>query len=171
MPVEKEIGRRVLGIREDLGLSQKDAAAQLGVSLRSWQSVERGENVPSGETLLKFQALGFNAGWVLSGLGPKRIDGADASAESRPRGDSVPESVMVELVDLVLDEHQTAGIRLRHRDAIREATALYNEILSIGTDVQDEEEVRAVLPVIRLRLKKRVSQAVASPGTGKRSAS
>ncbi|WP_234844788.1 helix-turn-helix domain-containing protein [Sinorhizobium meliloti] len=49
-----------------------------------------------------------------------------------------------------------------------EAGRLYNELLQMVVDVHDEEVVEALLPVIRERLKKRLEEATAEPGTGKR---
>lgn len=56
-------------------LSQKAMAERLGIAPRTWQEIEAGKNVPSGETLLKISDLGFDPGWILTG------SGSQASAE------------------------------------------------------------------------------------------
>lgn len=46
--------------RKKLGLTQASAAEKCGVSLKMWGNYERGEHVPTGEVLLKFQEAGAN---------------------------------------------------------------------------------------------------------------
>ncbi|MFQ6333209.1 helix-turn-helix domain-containing protein [Methylophilus sp. 3sh_L] len=46
--------------RKKLGLTQANAAEKCGVSLKMWGNYERGEHVPTGEVLLKFQEAGAN---------------------------------------------------------------------------------------------------------------
>ncbi|MFD1792113.1 helix-turn-helix domain-containing protein [Ochrobactrum teleogrylli] len=164
-----DIGKRVLEVREKLGLSQKEAAEKLGVSIRSWQGMERGENIPNGETLLKFLALGYNPGWVLTGMGQQRSDRTDEYLKAdhiKPL--QINESVLNNLVVLTHEEHTALNIKLRPADEFREATRLYNELLRLADDPDDEAELEAAIPVIRIRLRKRLADAVANPGTGKR---
>lgn len=52
-----------------------------------------------------------------------------------------------------------------------EAGALYNLLVGFVSDPSDREEVEEALPLLRRRLKKRLAEAAAEPGTGKRSAS
>ena len=68
----KAVGARAKEVRSELGLQQQEMALELGLSLRGWQKLERGEGIPSGETLLQFEKVGINPGWILTGLGPKR---------------------------------------------------------------------------------------------------
>lgn len=69
-----DIGARAKEVRDENGLSQQEMAGKLGMSLRGWQKIERGEGTPNGETLLGFDKFGINPGWVLTGVGPKRLD-------------------------------------------------------------------------------------------------
>lgn len=71
-----DIGARAKQVRDENGLSQQEMAGKLGMSLRGWQKIERGEGTPNGETLLGFDKFGINPGWVLTGVGPKRLDQA-----------------------------------------------------------------------------------------------
>ncbi|WP_273792410.1 helix-turn-helix domain-containing protein [Brucella anthropi] len=170
-PDENGIGKRVLEVRDRLGLSQRDAAHRLGVSLRSWQGMERGENIPNGETLLKFQSLGFNAGWILTGLGSPNLEQPTCLDAAHIKPARINEEVLDNLVILSHDEHKAAGITLRPDDNFREATKLYNELLAVVHDPNDEEELSAAIPIVKVRFRKRLSEAVENPGTGKRSAS
>ncbi|MBN8916661.1 MAG: helix-turn-helix transcriptional regulator [Rhizobiales bacterium] len=69
------IGSRLLYIRTESGLAQRPFAKMVGVSFSTWQTIEGGKNVPSGETLLKLAAQGWNPGWILTGRGAPRLDG------------------------------------------------------------------------------------------------
>ncbi|APO76072.1 transcriptional regulator protein [Rhizobium etli 8C-3] len=159
------IGDRVKAIRIDLGMSQQDIADRLGMSLRAWQKMERDEGTPSGETLLLFEKLGINPGWVLAGLGPKLMYEEPAI--------QVPQGVDVVLFQRVGDTVQTVFIECKQRPPQRallaETANFYNELLSLVTDVRDEAVVEALIPVVRSRFKERLAKA--EPGTGKRSAS
>ncbi len=68
-----DIGARAKLVRDENGLSQQEMADKLGMSLRGWQKIERGEGTPNGETLLGFDKFGINPGWVLTGVGPKHL--------------------------------------------------------------------------------------------------
>ena len=63
------IAERLKEIRGKVRLSQKAMAERLGIGHRTWQEIETGKNVPSGETLLKINELGFDPGWILTGSG------------------------------------------------------------------------------------------------------
>jgi len=157
------IGDRVKMVRNDLRLSQQEAADALGISLRAWQKMERDEGTPSGETLIQFTKVGINPGWVLAGLGPQSIEG---TSWVPPRLDIVLLQRLGDTVEAVFIEcKQTAP----KRAIMAEAANLYNELLSLVTDIKDERVVDALIPLLRSRLKERVASA--QPGTGKRSAS
>lgn len=81
----------------------------------------------------------------------------------------------IALLQRIGDEVQTVFIQVKQKAPPRAITAeagrLYNELLQMVSDIRDEELVEAVLPVIRARFKKRLQEAAAEPGSGKRSAS
>lgn len=64
------IEERLKAARAALGLSQKDIAAQSGVSTRGYQGYEDGRSVPGGEAIAGLVRLGINANWLLTGEGP-----------------------------------------------------------------------------------------------------
>ena len=152
-------------VRSDLGLSQQEAADRLGISLRAWQKMERDEGTPSGETLIQFEKVGVNPGWVLAGLGPK--------PNTEEIQTSKLEHVDIALLQKLGDTVQAVYVECKQtappRAVMAEAANLYNELLSLVNDVRDERVVDALVPVLRSRFKERL--ATAEPGTGKRSAS
>lgn len=62
-------------IRESLGLSQKDMAVAIGISLPGLQGYEAGRSVPGGSVFEALVKLGFNANWLLTGEGEMRTNG------------------------------------------------------------------------------------------------
>ena len=66
---------RLRSARDELGLSQKDMAAQLGISTQYLGLMERGEQPISQPVAIKMEKLfGFSAEWILFEKGPRRID-------------------------------------------------------------------------------------------------
>ncbi|MGV2183649.1 helix-turn-helix domain-containing protein [Rhizobium rhizogenes] len=159
------IGDRVKMVRADLGLSQQEAADRLGISVRAWQKMERDEGTPSGETLIQFEKIGINPGWVLAGLGPKSLAGDDRA--------STPERVDIVLLQRLGDAVQAVFVECKQtapqRAIMAEAAGLYNELLTMVADPRDHQVVDALIPVLRSRFKERLVKA--EPGAGKRSAS
>lgn len=76
------ISGRLKAARAALGLSQKDFAAQSGVSARGYQGYEDGRSVPGGEAIAGFVRLGINANWLLTGEGPMLL--ADLAPQPAP---------------------------------------------------------------------------------------
>lgn len=107
---ENAVAQRALEVRNELGLSQKAMAEKLGISPRNWQGMEGGRNIPNGETLLNFQKLGINPGWILSGLGPKKLDDP-MIAPSAPI--TVEPATVQQLVDTVGSLSQNLGSMAR----------------------------------------------------------
>ncbi|WP_411035715.1 helix-turn-helix domain-containing protein [Shinella sp. BYT-45] len=159
------LGGRALWVRSELRLQQQEIADKLGISLRAWQKMERNEGVPSGETLLQFRKIGINPGWVLSGQGPRRDD-----AEA-PVTDAVDVVLLQRLGDVVQATFADVKQSPPTRAITAETGRLYNELLQMVADVRDVEVVDAMIPVLRARFKKRLEEAAATPGGGKRSAS
>ncbi len=160
------VADRVKIVRDELRLSQKAIAELLGLSLRSWNGLEAGRNIPSGETLLKFVAAGYNPGWVLTGNGSPKIN--DIASNER----HLPEAkVIKKLARIVMRVHTEAGVKLLPEDVAAEATELYNELSSRVQNLSDMEEIEAVFPQLELHLKRRLADAVAEQGSGKEKAS
>lgn len=63
-----------------------------GVSLRTWAALERGENVPSGDTLLRIASLGWNPGWILMGVGPEKVQPPSEAGSLQAGDELVPAS-------------------------------------------------------------------------------
>lgn len=64
-----QIGDRLKIAREAIEKNQKEAAAICDVSYRAWQGYETGENQPGAKVFDALVNLGFDANWLLSGIG------------------------------------------------------------------------------------------------------
>lgn len=60
--------------RKELGLTQKKAASECGVSERMWGMYERGETMPGIEALLKFQGLGADVADLFEQMKPAAVE-------------------------------------------------------------------------------------------------
>lgn len=69
------IGLRLTACRNALGLTQSALAEKIDLSVSTLKKIEADGNVPGGETLLRYASLGFNPGWILTGIGGMRLDG------------------------------------------------------------------------------------------------
>jgi len=66
----KELSNRFRQLREELKLKQAKIAAMTGLHVQTWSKYERGEQVPSAETLSTIaDKLLVNLGWLLTGVG------------------------------------------------------------------------------------------------------
>ena len=61
---------RVKLVREALGLTQKDAAAGVGVGLRTWQQYEDGTHDVGWRVAVCLCEMGCNLNWLATGEGP-----------------------------------------------------------------------------------------------------
>ncbi len=138
----------------------------LGLAIATWQKIERNEGLPSGETLLLFEQLGINAGWILTGLGPKHLKDRSPAPSI-----AVDPQLLRKLHRAARLAYKEEGFHIPDEDSIAiEAGNLYNQLLESVSDVRDTRIVDAIIPVLIEELKARLGQAKAEPGTGKRSA-
>jgi transcriptional regulator with XRE-family HTH domain len=63
------IGENLKIARGTLGLSQKDMAKAINVSLTALQNYESGHQAPGAKVFESMFRLGFNANWILTGEG------------------------------------------------------------------------------------------------------
>lgn len=163
------LGARLREFRKKLGdPDREEVAKRLGVSKNTLASYERGETEPTAAVMAAYRReFGASLLWLVTGEGAMFDD--PSSAPDRNKGFDIA------LLQRIGDEVQTVFIQVKQKAPPRAITAeagrLYNELLQMVSDIRDEELVEAVLPVIRARFKKRLQEAAAEPGSGKRSAS
>jgi len=165
MSDEQTLGARALSVRKEAGKTQIEMAKFLGVSTATWQKIERNEGIPAGETLLLFEKLGINPGWLLSGLGPQRMNEAPASA-------NLIDIVLHQKLGAIVDqEHRAARINMQMEVFAAEVGKAYNHLVGLVSDLSDAEAVGEALPLVRRRVRQQLADAASNPGTGKREAS
>jgi transcriptional regulator with XRE-family HTH domain len=157
------IGSRAKTVREELELNQQAIADRMGVSLRAWQKMERDEGTPSGETLLNFQKLGINPGWVLTGLGPRKL-------LTWASGDTEAE-IFMRIADMVQDVHSGLGIELPNRGLASATRAIFDRLIKQIDPQAGPSEFEALMTIEGAKLKRQLLDAISNPGTGKRSVS
>lgn len=166
MTTPEEIGARIALVRGELGLSQKAAAKLLGIGSTSLSNIETGQNVPSGETLLKFQSVGYNPGWILTGLGPKKLD-------ARPEPTNADMMVFVEFLLEIGTElekvYRESGARLNEYDLFHTSTHWLGVVQKMARNIGDIDELRSLLPWITAQVRREIADANA--GKTKRAAS
>lgn len=140
-------------------------AEQLGIGKSALAFYERGERTPDANVLLGYQqAFHIDMNWLVSGKG----DVFETAKDNLSNSAEIQADIIRTLARLAERIHKEAGIKLRPEDITVEATTLYNDLCKRVDDLTDQEEVEATLPQLELRLKKKVRDAAAAPGTGKR---
>ena len=168
-------------------LSQQEIADRLGLSLRGWQKIERDEGLPSGETLIRFKTLGWNPGWVLTGVGPERISSEDGhkilksvgSVELKNEdeiydymfGGRINPDLFGRIWDVIRQVYDDAKIHLPRKLEAQAAAVYYNELLNDKIDHLNDHDIQNWLDALRDQLLSELEEAKENPGTGKWSAS
>lgn len=159
------LAARLRDVRRRLGDPDRDVfAAELNISKSSIAHYERGERTPDAEVLAAYNAKhAINMNWLITGEG----DMFSSPASALNYASEMRVNIMRLLTRLVMRLHQDAGIKLPAEEVTAETTVLYNELSKRVDDLTDQEEVEAVLPQLEVRLKKRLAEAKAQPGSGK----
>lgn len=94
-------------IREALGLSQKEMAKTIEISLPGIQGYEAGRSVPGGNVIEALVKLGFNANWLLTGEGEMRLGDAGQGSHIDVSIDHKPVNQHLEPGDVKVDPVMT----------------------------------------------------------------
>jgi transcriptional regulator with XRE-family HTH domain len=159
------LAARLRAVRKVAGGDDRDLFSQwLGISKSSVAHYERGERTPDADVLAKYRArFGVNVNWLLTG------EGEMLAAEKQVIA-VLDEQLVERLARIVTGTYGDLGLRLPPEAVASEAAALYNELAGLAR-LDDAEEIEATLPMIGLRLKRRLQAARTEPGTGKREGS
>jgi transcriptional regulator with XRE-family HTH domain len=82
------ISERLKRVRQALGKTQGEIAEEVGAKQRSWQEYEAGQTTPGSQVIAGLARLGFDANWILTGIGQMRqpdMAVADEAGEYTPR--------------------------------------------------------------------------------------
>lgn len=173
MALEQQISARLKEVRSVLNLSQEAMALKIGLSKSAVKRLETGGNVPSGESLLKYAAVGINPGWLLYGLGPMRMDGPseavppDEDAPTPPPAITAPELLAL-VTDAIQRSYKDAGASLSALDLGRLSAEKYNEIIQ---EIPEPEGWPVAVRMMAVQLRKDIASTAANPSARKREAS
>jgi len=82
---------RIRFIREWKGLTQEKMANLLGISSRTYQTLERSDRHISGKILRKYAELGINLRWILEGKGEMLLKKSDDGPYNKGIAKSMPD--------------------------------------------------------------------------------
>lgn len=167
LPPKTPLASRLRAVRKALGDPDRSVLAdKLGIAPASLANYERGDRVPDASVLLAYREhLGVDVNWLIADAGEIFADPEKAPSEK------VRPNLLEKLALLAKDVHREQGLQLPDHRITNEAGQLYNQLISMVPDLGDYEMIEAKLPELRLNLKRRLQEAIAKPGTGKRSAS
>lgn len=161
-----DVAARLRMIRDLLGETQKTMSARLDLGAVTWQRLEKGEHLPSGDTLLRIAALGFSPTWVLTGAGHHHA--AEAVPQQGPlSGSAIDAELLGRVTDVIARTYKAIGAALQPVDLGRLAARHYEEIVSASADAGEQA---AMLKLLAAQIKRELTAAAAEPGTGKRRA-
>jgi len=71
------LGERLKQVRESLSYSQKEMAQAIDTNPQTWRVYEANKSVPGGNVLEALARMGFNVNWILTGVGPMKLNKED----------------------------------------------------------------------------------------------
>lgn len=143
------ICERLKAARKALQLTQRQAAEQSGVSVRSYQGYEDGRSVPGGEALAGLVGTGINANWLLTGQGPMLLSDLPIVGEkieipaflrrsAEPLALVATEPPVAEYGAPVLDPHLLEAVTSalfswidEHKDVVRIDPSRYGALITV----------------------------------------
>lgn len=78
-----DIGKRLVRVRKDLGLSQTQFAERLGVHWQTISRMETGQRKVDAEVLVNLYEMGYDATWLLTGIGDMLLKEGNEVEEQR----------------------------------------------------------------------------------------
>lgn len=157
-----EIRGRLKLIRESIGLSQTAMSEKIGGGKGTWQNIEAGNNPPNGTTLLAIAGLGFNPGWILTGIGPMRLSDTPIGRESVGQSESaIDRELMGRVVDAISRLYRDLAISLSPVDLGRLSAEKYEEIAAASLD---QAERMAMVKLMAVQLRKELLTPPAADG-------
>jgi len=162
------LAARLREVRRAAGdIPRASFAEQLSISEKTLGNYERGDNEPTASVLGVYQSvLGANLHWIITGEG-SMFDADRSPAPKLPVIEPVLIRRLGQLVDSTFKEEEG---RIRDIDLVVETGNAYNDLCSLVDDLHDTEAIEEALPLIKRRLKKRISDAANDPSNRKRSA-
>lgn len=193
--MSEEIGARLVEVQKALGLSQREIASFLGLSLRGWQNLIYAKSSPSSETLIKLTEKGFSSDWLLTGSGSMSFSNElsetpQAPFETTSKVDQerpgqpvnphevyratvttsgVDPELLGRVTGMVATLYRHHGMKLSHADAAKIGAPYYDRLRAMAV-TGDEDERLALLGVLRVWLEKELTTPASDFDNSKASA-
>lgn len=158
------IGSRLRQVREELSFAQKSMSSKLGLGPSTWQKIELGHNMPSGETLLRVAELGFSPSWILTGKGRMHLDDSDTDHGdhlgegifSKDGFRSPSQDLLAKVLATIIQSYRDEGEQISPVDMARLAADKYAAILMTS---QYPAEQLVMVRLFEVELRKQVHDA------------
>lgn len=155
------IKNRLKGARNSLNLSQRAMAEKLGMSVDTLKKIENSKSIPGGDTLLKYEAIGIDSRWILTGIEAR-------AAIADPQSGQLDRDLFGQVTDAIAKLYKIEGVHLPIVELGRLSADKYQEIIASGA--QPEGYSGAIAMAI-FGLQKDLRAAAADPANSKRRAS
>jgi hypothetical protein len=118
------IGVRLVRVRGQA--SQADFAPRVGIAKNTLGNYERGEREIGAVALAGYQALGWNANWLLTGEGPERLDEISA----QPASDDLPlnQETLEFLIGTIESAMETANAQITPKGKAQMILAIHRHM-------------------------------------------
>lgn len=118
--MDKSIGERIRNRRQELGLTQVELGAKLGIHQKQISAYERGVNLPSSEVLIKMaEILGLSLDYLAYSKGldakeaeTKGIDGLMERVKALEELTSEERELAFQVLDLIILKHRMKKLLL-----------------------------------------------------------
>jgi|GEM_PF-4853280 len=165
----RTLGDQLAGKTEPRMSLLVDTARVTGYRIE-WLATGSGEPLDSPMSLLARLTKGLSRNDDPLPSTAHQFEAPKIEHNASPNRATIDTGLLENLVVLVKSVHAEYGIKLPGTKATTEAAMLYNELSERVSDLKDRDEIEANLPLLRYHLKKRLDEAAAAPGTGKRQA-
>lgn len=168
---EKSLAEQVIALVEKAG-GRASAAEKMGVGATTLDNYRAGKTQPK---ILELLALCEAAGVPLSDIFERDAGfGADTIrvvvSPERFAGPELFDDLFAEIGEMVADLHKNAGLSLTRNNEYRLAAEGYNRLTDRAFDPYNLEELRSMLPWLRVSFKRDIEEQRRKPGSGKHSA-
>ena len=147
---------RLKKARTSLGLSQEEMAEAVGAKKRGYQDNERGITTPNSSVIAGFVKLGFNANWLLSGVGGMRLEQVSSIKKGADVFSDIPKCVLKEAKKNIYTLDESIKRRLNSVESEIVQVPIYSVQVSTGSGVIcDDEKITGSEPYSRAYLRRR----------------
>ncbi len=158
--MEDGIGKRLSFARRQLNLTQAEMAKLLGLTEGTYARYERGSFTPKAPQLAELRRCGIDLNWLLTGIGEP------AAAPATGANSVLDAALLQRIIDGLSEVWREEGQRLPSGLQIREAAAIYDDLVGL----EDEAERRGGLRVALEHRRRELRRAAEDPASAKRPA-